>query len=334
MEEPQLGANGIRVETRLVPFPQSISPQARAFLRTFVDAEGRPKVGTPPPPMGDRVAWSAHRAEMDAMIASMIVADGPPRAEAHIVTIAGVPVHVATPVAMSPAAEHRAYLLIHGGGLVYGGGEACKVTAQKAADLLGVRTYGVDYRMPPAHPYPAPLDDCVSVYQALLDTYSPENIICNGASAGGALVGAMILRARDEGLPMPAAVVMLTPYSDLTETGDTFEIHRTIDVVLPRGIKAAAMLYAGGHDLEHPYLSPLFGDFSKGFPPTFLQSGTRDLLLSSTVRMHRALRRAGIEADLHVFEGMPHGGFVRAPENHEVNDEVARFVTQHWGYRT
>jgi acetyl esterase/lipase len=85
-------------------------------------------------------------------------------------------------------------------------------------------------------------------------------------------------------------------------------------------------LYANGHDLRDPYLSPLFGDFQRGFPPSLLISGTRDLFLSNTVRLHRALRKAGMKADLHVFEAMPHGGFFNAPEDAESAEEQRRFI--------
>src|SRR5581483_9639413 len=120
-------------------------------------------------------------------------------------------------------------------------------------------------------------------------------------------------RARDEGLPLPAGLVLISPELDLTESGDSFQTNAGVDVMMPEGLMPANLIYAAGHDLADPYVSPLFGDFTKGFPPTFLQCGTRDLLLSNTVRMHRALRRAGIDAVLHVFEAMPHGGFGGAP---------------------
>ena len=87
-------------------------------------------------------------------------------------------------------------------------------------------------------------------------------------------------------------------------------------------------LYAGEHDLRDPYLSPLFGDVG-GFPPTLLQSGTRDLFLSNTVRLHRKLRDAGVDAELHVWEAMPHGGFFGAPEDAEIGVEVQRFLARH-----
>jgi acetyl esterase/lipase len=121
---------------------------------------------------------------------------------------------------------------------------------------------------------------------------------------------------------------LVTSAVDLTESGDSSQTNRDVDVNLRRHKPELIALYAAGHDLTDPYLSPLFGDFSKGFPPTFLQAGTRDLLLSDAVRMHRALRKAGVEVELHVFEGMPHGGFFGAPEDQELAAEIRRFVVK------
>ncbi|WP_239511394.1 alpha/beta hydrolase [Burkholderia sp. JP2-270] len=182
------------------------------------------------------------------------------------------------------------------------------------ADRLGMRCYGVDYRLPPEHPYPAALDDCIAAYVYVLERFAPENIVVGGRSAGGNLAAAMVL---------------LSPEADLTESGDSFETNRLVDVVLPASLMSNNLLYANGADLALPYLSPLFGDFSAGFPPTFFQSGTRDLFLSNAVRMHRALRRAQVPTELHVFDGMPHGGFMGAPKDMELSQEIARFVHAH-----
>jgi len=159
----------------------------------------------------------------------------------------------------------------------------------------------------------------------------PRDVIVGGSSAGGNLAAALILRARDEGLPLPAAAVLLTPEVDLTESGDSFHTNLGLDSVLTARLMPTNLLYADGHDLAHPYLSPLFGDFTKGFPPTFLQAGTRDLFLSNAVRMHVALREAGVPADLYVLEGAPHGGFFgTAPEDDQLDRVVRRFVDEHW----
>src|SRR5262249_42290157 len=119
--------------------------------------------------------------------------------------------------------------------------------------------------------------------------------------------------------------------ADLTESGDTIQTNRDLDVVLRHPVPEAIALYAAGTDLRDPYLLPLFGDFAKGYCPTFLQSGTRDMMLSDTVRLHRALRHAGIDAELHVFEAMPHIGFGGAPEDDELQSEELRFLDKHLG---
>jgi acetyl esterase/lipase len=129
---------------------------------------------------------------------------------------------------------------------------------------------------------------------------------------------------------------MMTPGLDMTRGGDTYRTNRFLDVNLYGGAEDGPRLYAGSSDPTHPYLSPIFGDFAKGWPRTILTSGTRDLLLSDTVRMHRALRRAGVEAELHVSEASPHGGFMgaNAPEDMEIVAECRRFARSAWGIRS
>lgn len=163
----------------------------------------------------------------------------------------------------------------------------------------------------------------------MLDLYKPNQIVITGGPAGGNLAAATVLRARDEGLPLPAAALLMTPEVDLTESGDTFEVLDSVNSILAHRLTLSIALYAVGQDLKHPYLSPLFADFKKGYPPTFLQSGTRDLFLSNTVRMHRALRNARVPSELHIWEAMPHGGFGGAPEDVERETEVRRFIYEH-----
>jgi epsilon-lactone hydrolase len=128
--------------------------------------------------------------------------------------------------------------------------------------------------------------------------------------------------------------VIATPESDLTESGDSFKTNAYTDVNGGGGTLAPSIaLYANGHDLRDPYLSPNFADFSKGFPPTILTCGTRDIFLSNTVLMHRALLRAGIQAELHVWEAMPHGGFFGTPEDQEVLAQQAQFIRKQLGMR-
>jgi acetyl esterase/lipase len=249
-------------------------------------------------------------------------------ADTEEIDVDGVTVYVITPH-RTAADDQRVVLELHGGGFIMGGGECCRMFGLMALPRYGIRTWAVDYRMPPDHPYPAPLDDAVTVYRALLRDHEPQQIAVGGASAGGNLAAALILRARDEGLPLPAAAVILTPANDFTQSGDTFHTNLGVDTIISGETGPLGDLYAGGYDLTHPYISPLFGDFTKGFPPTLLASGTRDILLSNTVRMHRALRAAGIPAELHVLEAAPHGGFYGAPEDDELDTEIRAFVASH-----
>lgn len=320
----------IRLPARDVPLPTSVSDAARASLERLVGPDGVPvnaRYVMPPPE--DRDAWARMKAAVDAQYGEAARRfAGSLRSTVETLTLGATIVHVATPAEGFRA--DRAYIELHGGALVFGGGEACAVGARKQADLHGVRCYGVDYRTPPEHPFPAALDDCLATYRHLLDRHAPADIVVGGRSAGGNLAVATLMRARDEGLPMPAALVLLSPELDLTESGDSFEVNRFVDVVLVGSLMSNNRLYAGGADLSHPYLSPLFGDVA-GFPPTFLQSGTRDLFLSNAVRMHRKLRAVGVPAELHVFEAMPHGGFGGStPEDEALASETQAFVASHW----
>ncbi|WP_340054107.1 alpha/beta hydrolase [Pseudomonas sp. JAI120] len=320
-------SDGVRISPRTIPVPSSISPAAQAMLKRMVGEDGVPlnALHVMPAP-DDHDGWGRMQATVAEHFAATTAGQAVSlHASLHTLRVENATVHVATP------SDHTggAYIDLHGGALVFGGGENCRVAAGRQADLHNMVCYGVDYRMPPDHPYPAALDDCMATYRHVLKHHAPDRIVIGGRSAGGNLAAALVLRARDEGLPLPAALVLLSPEVDLTESGDSFHVNRTVDVVLPNPLMGTNLLYAADADLAHPYLSPLFGDFSRGFPPTFLQSGTRDLFLSNTVRLHRALRQARVPAQLHVFEAMPHGGFMGAPEDAELAQEIRAFVREH-----
>jgi epsilon-lactone hydrolase len=193
-----------------------------------------------------------------------------------------------------------------------------------------IKVISVDYRMPPDFPYPAAMDDAMAVYREVLKTTDAKHIGIFGTSTGGGMTLAMVLRAKAEGLPIPAAIAPGTPWSDMTKTGDSYFTNDMVDNVLVSNegwLGEAAKLYANGHDLKDPMLSPIYGDLH-GFPPTILTTGTRDLFLSNTVRVHRKLREAGVTADLIVFEGMSHAQYLfaaDAPESQEHFAEVGAF---------
>lgn len=252
-------------------------------------------------------------------------------------TVNGVRVYVVTPDTLPP--EHRDKLLIHvhGGCYELSPGEAGTSEAIMMAGLGHFKVISVDYRMPPEAYFPGALDDAMTVYESVMKTSNPKNVAVFGTSAGGALVLEMMLRAKQLGLKMPGAIAPGTPMSDVTKTGDSFYTNELVDNVLVSRdgfCDAAAKVYAHGHDLKDPMLSPVNGDMH-GFPPAILSTGTRDLLLSNTIRVHRKLRQAGVEAELEVYEGQSHAQYSRddrLPETREAFGEITAFFDKHLGH--
>jgi monoterpene epsilon-lactone hydrolase len=201
------------------------------------------------------------------------------------------------------------------------------------AHRVGVPVLSIDYRMPPEAPYPAAIDDVIAVWRELAGKREASSTSIGGNSAGGNLALVSVLKMKELKLPLPAVAVASTPWADLDGTGDSYFTNEGIDrmLVTEEGLlAAAAKLYANGADLKQPLISPVYADFA-GFPPTILFTGTRDLFLSGTVRTHRNMREAGVDAELHVFEGMSHGGWMIQdfPESRAFTSEVAVFLKRH-----
>ena len=308
----------VLIPSRDVPLPAHLSPVAKAYLTPQ-------PAGIPHPAVDDKAAWLAYVTAAETAMAPLFTRPGADMgATATERDAGGARVFEITPPGLADD-DRTVVLEMHGGALILCGGDICRAMGATTAARLQRRVWAVDYRMPPLHPYPAALDDCMSAYRALLAERAPAEIIVSGGSAGGNLAAALMLRARDEGLPLPAGLILNTPEADLTESGDSFTTNEGVDPLL-HSLMPVNLLYADGHDLAHPYLSPLFGDFTKGYPPTILTTGTRDLYLSNTVRMHRALRAAGIPASLHVLEAAGHTGFPGSPEGGEIDKELRLFI--------
>ncbi|GAB3113215.1 alpha/beta hydrolase [Aestuariicella hydrocarbonica] len=310
-----------------IPVPKSISPQGQAYLAAAASRVAV-QAGTGKTSQSDSVTEGASQAlEFLRPLAAGF------QGSIEIIDLPGdAKLYRVTPESRLGRRAEVAYLDIHGGGFITGGGEMCRLLAVLRAMEYGTEVFAVDYRLMPQHPYPAALDDCVAAYRQVLSQYSASDLVVGGSSAGGNLAAALMLRARDERLPPPAALLLLTPAVDITLSGDSCQTNRYLDVNLYGGGSELAQ-YAGKEDPTTAYVSPLFGEFTAAWPPTFLMTGTRDLLLSDTVRMHRALRRAGVAAELHVNEASPHGGFMGAgaPEDAEIMAECRRFTLCAWG---
>ncbi len=318
----------LQVPAKSVPVPADVSPQMAKIigmpLRTNWDIH--PKDGAAWKPVADAGA-EALKKLVPGMIERLHV-------KVERTTIDGVRAFIVTPERMRPENRDRVLVHVHGGCYVLNPGEAGLPEALFMAGFGGFKVISVDYRMPPEAVYPAAHDDAMTVWKAVVKTTDPKKTAIFGTSAGGALTLAMVMRAKKEGLPLPAAIAPGTPMSDTTKVGDSFVTNAMLDNVLvsPDGFcDDGAKVYAAGHDLRDPMLSPVYGDF-EGFPPAILTTGTRDLLLSNTVRVHRRLREAGVEAFLQVGEGQSHAQYIRddtAPETKAVFEEIAGFFDRH-----
>lgn len=249
------------------------------------------------------------------------------------IVVDGVNIFVITPNEIALKNQTKALLHFHGGGYVLNPGIAGLDEAILMANSEKIRIYSVDYKMPPEHPFPRAIDDAVIAYQHLLTLFEPNNIGVFGTSTGGGITFSLMLEAKRLKLPFPAALMVGTPWTDLSKTGDSYFTHESIDNVLVSydgWLGSAAKLYANGHDLKEPLLSPIYGDVM-GFPPTILFTGTRDLFLSNTTRMHLKLKDSGVIADLIVFEGLSHAQYLFLPDSPESKryfQESAKFFHQ------
>jgi len=321
---------GREVPARMLPVPTTVSPQMQKIIGTPINPNWKAFPQTPE-------EWKAQVAKAaDAVVKRLPALRDALKVSIEPMTIDGVKAFMLTPAVIPPQNRNRLLIHVHGGCYVNGPGESGTSEATMMAGFGGFKVLSVDYRMPPDHPFPAALDDAMTVWKAAQKMAPAKNMGIIGSSAGGGLTLAMVLKAKMDKLPLPGAIAPGTPMSDLSGAGDSFQTNALVDNVLiayGASCDARAAMYANGRDLKDPLLSPVYGDMTD-FPPTILNTGTRDLLLSNTVRVHRKLRQAGVVADLHVHEGQAHGGWYRdytAPESKETFGEIAQFFDQHLG---
>ena len=221
----------------------------------------------------------------------------------------------------------RAVLYLHGGGYTAGGLDYAKGFGALLASQTRVSVFCVAYRLAPEHKFPAAQDDAMEAYQYLLDSgYKPEQIAIAGESAGGGLALSLVLRIRDEGKPMPACIVGISPWADLTLSGSSYNNNVRLDPTLIRESLAYYVIaYAAGHE-DEAYVSPVLGDFT-GFPPTLLFAGSDEILLSDAKTVHKLLKKANVENKLVVEEGMWHVyPLYGTPEGKRAVEEMSAFI--------
>jgi acetyl esterase/lipase len=227
------------------------------------------------------------------------------------------------------APQDKVVLDIHGGAFILGSIAMQRKFVYNLARVSGARCLSVGYRLAPEHPYPAGLEDCLSVYRWLLEQgFSAQNILVVGDSAGGSLALALTLALKDQGLPLPNALVLLSPCTDLLGTGASIKTKANLEAMLPPNVlDVTQKLYTNYQNLDHPYVSPLYGDYH-AFPPMLIHVGTDEILLDDSIRLAEKAQQAGAAVQLKIWPGMFHvfTTFDNLPESKQSLREMGDFI--------
>jgi monoterpene epsilon-lactone hydrolase len=313
-------ADGTARVTRVVPMPTTVSPEAQKWL----DSLSRQKY-TSETLAQRRTDTDKWRAEGSAEARKRF----PVNLEEKI--MAGVRTDVITPLEIPDRNQSCVLINLHGGGFNSDSGSL--IEGIPIANLAKIRVVSVYYRLAPENPFPAAVDDVVAVYKELLKDHQPQNIGIFGTSAGAILTAEVAVKLKQSGLPLPAALGMFSMLADFSRPADSmnlFTLNGLPGMLAPLdSSKRLSDEYAPNTDPKDPVLSPLFADLH-GMPPTLLVASTRDLLLSNTTIFHRALLRAGANAQLVVFEALPHAFWYHfdLPETQESLEWMANFFDQ------
>jgi acetyl esterase/lipase len=309
---------------RVVPMPATVSSEAQKWLASL--AEKKPG---PTSLEAIRAATDEWRKKDSAEARRLYPVN------VEETTIAGVRTDVITPLAPPEPNQRRVLINLHGGGFISDSGSL--IEGIPIASLAKTKVVSVYYRLAPENPFPAAVNDVVAVYQDLLKTYKPGSIGIFGTSAGAILTAEVTVRLKQMGLPLPAALGIFSALADFSRVGDSRALF-TLDglpgsLTVPDPKQLPPSQYPGSIDRKDPVLSPIFADLH-GMPPSLLVTSTRDLLLSDTVLFHLALLRGGNDAQLVVFEALPHAFWYhfQLPETKEALQLMADFFDKRVGH--
>jgi monoterpene epsilon-lactone hydrolase len=312
-------------------FPTTISKEAQEAGATLVRSED------PLPKADDVSGWKDlqdHNEDPEAREGRAIAKEF--GAAITEISLGGVPALDVKPKGWSD--NGKVLIYTHGGAYTLFSVTSTLTGVVPVADVTGLRVITVDYTVAPQAQWKQTTSEIVSVFRALLDEgYGPEDIAIYGDSAGGGLAAGSVLKARDEGLGQLAAVVLWSPWADITNNGDSYSTLADADPILiyDDWLENAAAAYAKPEDQKHPYVSPVYGDYSKGFPPTLIQVGSKEIFLSNAIRLYQAMDQAGIEVKLDPYDGMWHvfqAFHWRLPESETARKKMADFLQKHLNY--
>lgn len=310
----------------------TVSPEAAAVLKPIYE-QVKASAASPPKRPVTLEDFERHRAPGEDAAAQNFAK----QAESlGVITsedkIEGIPV-----LRISPRAKKKSGILLiylHGGAYAMGSARSTLAIPARVATATGHDVLSIDYTLAPRSKWQQTTGEIVRVWKGLMaQGVKARSVGMFGDSAGGGLAAGSVLRMRDEKLPLPGALYLMSPWADITLSGDTMDTLAIDDPLLPIGdVEWVAALYADPADQKNPYVSPVYGDFSKPYPSTLIQAGTREILLSASVRLYQSMRREGRDATLDVYEGMPHvfQGFVpESPEGVASLQRAKAFFEQH-----
>lgn len=285
--------------------PTTISKEAQDMLKNL--PMGASPLVIPSP--GDIEGWQ----KLNQQVSSMLMGMSRPIVDSYQPNITATKLGNVSTLDIKPRGwsdNGKVLVYVHGGGHTLLGANSTLGFAVPVANSTGLRTVSIDYTLAPISKWNQTTGEVLSVIQALMEEqgYSIKDIAMYGDSAGGGLAAGTVLRMVDEGIGIPAALVLWSPWIDVTREGDTYVTLQNADPITSANLtlKNMADAYANPSDQENPYVSPVYGNFSKGFPPTLIQGGTKEVLLSDFVRLYQAMDQAGIPVKLDIYEGMPH----------------------------
>lgn len=305
-----------------VYIPKTVSPEAAAILKTFTKD---PNQDPNSPSITDIEGWKKLSDQLcvtRSKQSKQIIDIYKPDISKNI--IGNVPVYEVKPA--NYVASDKVIVHLHGGFSVYNA-NATLGSPVLIANATGLKVISVDYTKDPFVKWQSATDEVISVLREL----NISNVILSGESAGGSLGPSSILKMRDQGLQMPEAVILWSPWTDLTDSGDSYNTLRDEDPIqsYQKHLKIPAIAYANNTDMKDPYVSPVFGDFKKGFPRTLIQGGTKDIMLSNFIRIFQVLDKADIPVKLDLYEGMIHlfqKRMYNTPESNMALQKVKDFI--------
>ena len=311
-----------------------ISPEAQALIDGFTDLSALPDV----PHVGDIEAWKIQNTDYIDGISKknqLVRVNYPVRTK--FVYLGDKPVSVLEITPRNVKSDEKVLIHLHGGCYTFFSAQSTMVASAPVACESGLKVLSIDYTLAPHAKWRQIYDEIEMVIRTLISQgISPDNMAIFGESAGGALAAGTALMMAEREIGLPAALCLLSPWSDINKVGDSYFSLADVEVAYnyERHVAGCARAYADPADFKHPWVSPVYGDYSEKFPPTLIQGGTREIFLSNFIRHYQALDQAGAEAKLDLYEGMPHAFWAlgpNVPESKIARKKAVKFLLEKLG---